>query len=79
MLNTRVVEMQALSFIISATLPNSFYDACIILIIINQHYCNNNKPKPDKDATGKKITGQHTCKSPQQNTSTEGDTWWPSG
>ena len=35
MLNTRVVEMQALSFIISATLPNSFYEASIILIIIN--------------------------------------------
>ena len=52
--------MQALSFIISATLPNPFYEASIILT-----------PKPDKDATGKKITGQHTCKSPQQNTGME--------
>ena len=42
-------------------LPNSFYEATIIL-----------KPKPDKDATKKKklqanITDEHRCKIPQQN------------
>ena len=43
------------------TLPNSFYDATIILIT-----------KPDKENTQKKklranITDEHRCKSPQQN------------
>ena len=43
------------------TLPNSFYDATIILI-----------SKPDKDTTKKEnysITDEHRCKNPQQNTS----------
>ena len=42
------------------TLPNSFYEATITLI-----------PKPDKNNTQKKTTGQyhdeHGCKNPQQN------------
>ena len=42
------------------TLPNSFYEATITLI-----------PKPDKNNTKKKTTGQyhdeHGCKNPQQN------------
>ena len=42
-------------------LPNSFYEATITLI-----------PKPDKDNTKKRklqanITGEHRCKTPQQN------------
>ena len=43
-------------------LPNSFYEATITLI-----------PKPDKDATKRKlqanITDEHRCKNPQQNCS----------
>ena len=44
-------------------LPNSFYEATIILI-----------PKPDKDAMKKRklqanITGEHRCKNHQQNSS----------
>ena len=43
-------------------LPNSFYEATITLI-----------PKPDKDATKRKlqanITDEHRCKNPQQNSS----------
>ena len=43
------------------TIPNSFYEATIILI-----------PKSDKDNTQKRklqanITDEHACKSPQQN------------
>ena len=45
------------------TLPNSFYNATIILI-----------PKPDKENTQKKklqanITDEHRCKNPQKNSS----------
>nr|KAF6360151.1 hypothetical protein mMyoMyo1_011109 [Myotis myotis] len=43
------------------TLPNSLYEASIILI-----------PKPDKDSTRKlqtRISDEHGCKNPQQNTS----------
>ena len=48
-------------------LPNSFYEATITLI-----------PKPDKDATQKKlwanITDEHRCKNPQQNSSNQNTT-----
>ena len=60
------------------TLSNSFYEATITLI-----------PKPDKNNTKKKTTGQftdeHRCKSPQQNFSKQNSvihqkpkTPWPS-
>ena len=48
-------------------LPNSFYEATITLI-----------PKPDKDATKKKlqanITDEDGCKNPQQNSSKQNPT-----
>ena len=48
------------------TLPNSFYEATIILI-----------PKPDKDTKKKlqtNITDEYRCKNPQQNTSKQNKT-----
>ena len=50
------------------TLPNSFYEATIILI-----------PKPDNDTTKKRklqtnITDEYRCKTPQQNTSKQNPT-----
>ena len=50
------------------TLPNSFYEATIILI-----------PKPEKDVTKKRklqanISDEHRCKNPQQNTSKQNPT-----